>query len=55
MDILAAQKVIWESILYTFYLLVSFTTLMQYNVDDFVMLTYIFGWLWHEFVDDLAE
>jgi hypothetical protein len=47
--------VIWKPILRTVYLLIPLATLVQYHVDDFVMLTYIFCRLWHKFVDDLAE
>lgn len=54
-SVLATQKVIWKPILHAIYLLVPLAALVQYHVDDFVMLAYIFCGLWHKFVDDFAE
>lgn len=54
-SVLATQKVVWKPILHTVCLLIPLAALVQYHVDDFVMLAYISRWLWHKFVDDLAE
>lgn len=44
-----------KAILDPFSLLVAFTPLMEDNIDNLVMITYVLGWSWHELVNGFAE
>ena len=44
-----------EALLHTFHALVPLSSLMQNDVDDFVMLAYILRRLRHELVHNIAE
>ncbi len=46
---------IWEAFLRPLCALVTFSTLVKNDVDDFIVLADILCWQRHELVDDLAK
>jgi len=44
-----------EAVLNSFSLLVPLTSLVQDNINNFVMFTYVLGWGWNKFVNGFAE
>lgn len=46
---------IGKTILNPFSLLVPFTSLVEDDVNDFVVFTYVLGWCWDKFVSRFAK
>ena len=44
-----------KTIFWILSVLVTFTSLVENDIDDFVVLADVFGWKWQEFVDDVRE
>lgn len=52
---LSSEQVVWETLLSAFYPVIPFASLVENNVNDFIVFTNVLRREWHDSVNNLAE